>query len=257
MKLFIDANTFIDTNKGFDISIPLTNDLNNPRAWYVQPPTFEPVRANGFIGSVAEGGGVNFRDIFFNPHGHGTHTECLGHITETVHSINQHLKTAFFTAHVISVQPESCWHETEKVEDFIITKAQLASLLEGVQTEALIIRTLPNQIDKKHKNYSSSNPPYIELEAIEVLNQAGIEHLLIDLPSVDREQDGGALAFHHAFWQVPENPQFHKTITEFIYVSDEIADGKYILNLQTAPFENDATPSRPVLFGVEKLVVRS
>jgi kynurenine formamidase len=125
-----------------------------------------------------------------------------------------------------------------------------------VQTEALIIRTLPNQLDKKHKNYSSSNPPYIELEAIEILNQAGVEHLLIDLPSVDREQDGGALAFHHAFWQVPENPQFHKTITEFIYVSDEIADGNYILNLQTAPFENDATPSRPVLFGVEKLVVR-
>jgi kynurenine formamidase len=125
--------------------------------------------------------------------------------------------------------------------------------LEDVQTEALIIRTLPNQLDKKHKNYSSSNPPYIELEAIEILNQAGVEHLLIDLPSVDREQDGGALAFHHAFWQVPENPQFHKTITEFIYVSDKIDDGKYILNLQTAPFENDATPSRPVLFGVEKL----
>ena len=81
---------------------------------------------------------------------------------------------------MISVQPEICWHETEKVEDFIITKAQLASLLEGVQTDALIIRTLPNQIEKKHKNYSSSNPPYIELEAIEVLNQAGVEHLLID-----------------------------------------------------------------------------
>lgn len=253
MKLFLDSDTFFDTNKGHDISIPLTNDLENPRAWYVQPPTFEPVRANGFIGSVAEGGGVNFRDIFFNPHGHGTHTECLGHITENVHSVNQHLKSAFFTSHVISIKPESCWNESEKVEDFIITKAQLETCLKNVQTEALIIRTLPNQLAKKHKNYSSSNPPYIAIDAIDVLNEAGIQHLLIDLPSVDREQDGGALAFHHAFWQVPENPQFHKTITEFIFVSDEIADGSYILNLQTAPFENDATPSRPVLFGLEKM----
>lgn len=253
MKLFIDSHTFIDTNKGHDLSLPLTNDLENPRAWYVQPPTIEPVRANGFVGSVAEGGSVNFRDIFFNPHGHGTHTECLGHITETVHSVNQQLKTSFFTAFVISVTPEKIWDEIEKVEDEIITKAQLKQLLEGVKTEALVIRTLPNLSGKKHKNYSSSNPPYIAADAIEVLNEAGIEHLLIDLPSVDREEDGGILAFHHAFWQVPENPQYHKTITEFIYISDEIADGNYLLNLQTAPFENDATPSRPVLFEVEKV----
>lgn len=253
MKLFIDSQTFIDTDKGYDISLPLTNDLENPRAWYVQPPTIEPVRANGFVGSVAEGGSVNFRDIFFNPHGHGTHTECLGHITEKVYSVNQQLKTSFFTALVVSITPDTIWDEMEKMEDEIITKAQLKRLLEGVKTEALVIRTLPNLPGKKHKNYSSSNPPYIAADAIDVLNEAGIEHLLIDLPSVDREEDGGILAFHHAFWQVPENPQFHKTITEFIYVSDEIADGNYILNLQTAPFENDATPSRPVLFEVKKV----
>ena len=82
MKLFLSDGTFIETDKPIDISIPLTNDNYNPRAWYVDPPVFEPVRANGFIGSRKEGGAVNFRNIFFNPHGHGTHTECLGHITD-------------------------------------------------------------------------------------------------------------------------------------------------------------------------------
>ena len=250
MKLFLDSQRFIDTSKGFDISISLTNNLDNPRAWYVDPPRFEVVRANGFVGSVAEGGGVNFRDIFFNPHGHGTHTECLGHITETVYSVNQQLKTAFFQAVLITIEPEKIWDEEAGVEDFVITKNQLETLLAGVQTEALVIRTLPNVEFKKHKNYSSSNPPYIEKAAIEALNAAGVAHLLIDLPSVDREEDGGVLAFHHAFWGVPENPQFHKTITEFIFVDDQIPDGNYILNLQTAPFENDATPSRPVLFEI-------
>lgn len=250
MKLFLDSHAFLDTTKGLDISISLSNNSENPRAWYVEPPRFEVVRANGFVGSVLEGGGVNFRDIYFNPHGHGTHTECLGHITETVYSINEQLKTSFFKAVLISVEPEKQWNESAAATDLVISKALLAVLLDGVQTEALVIRTLPNDLVKKQKNYSSTNPPYIEKEAIDVLNAAGIKHLLIDLPSVDREEDGGVLAFHHAFWGVPENPQFDKTITEFIYVKDEIQDGNYILNLQTAPFENDATPSRPVLFEI-------
>lgn len=75
-----------------------------------------------------------------------------------------------------------------------------------------------------------------------------IAHLLIDLPSVDREKDDGKLAFHHGFWQVPDNPQFHKTITEFIFIPDIVVDGLYLLNLQVAPFQNDAAPSRPVIF---------
>ncbi len=66
-----------------------------------------------------------------------------------------------------------------------------------------------------------------------ILNKAKIEHLLIDLPSVDRESDGGKLEFHHAFWGVPNDPQFHKTITELIFVPNHIPDGDYILNLQT------------------------
>ena len=76
----------------------------------------------------------------------------------------------------------------------------------------------------------------------------GVKHLLIDLPSVDRESDGGVLAFHHAFWEVPNNPNHERTITEMVYVPTEIKDGNYLLNLQMAPFENDASPSRPVLY---------
>ncbi|MFN5416646.1 MAG: cyclase family protein [Flavobacteriia bacterium] len=242
MLFHLNDKQFIDTSKGKDISIALTNDEQNPRAWYVDPPVFEPVRANGFIGSVAEGGGVNFRNIFFNPHGHGTHTECLGHITEEVYSINQHLKSYFFTAKVVSVEAE------KRGEDLVVTKNSFPAL-EG-NFEAIIIRTLPNSESKKHLNYSATNPPYLDLDVIELLEKHQVKHLLLDLPSVDREEDGGVLAFHHAFWKVPENPQFDKTITELIYVSDEIKDGDYILNLQTAPFENDASPSRPVLFEI-------
>jgi arylformamidase len=245
MIFYLNDREFIDTAQGTDISLPLINNDQNPLAWYVEPPVFEPVRVNGFVGSVSEGGSVNFRNIFFNPHGHGTHTECLGHITEEVHSVNRHLKSYFFRAQVVSVTPE------QRGEDKVISRKSLGSLLDNCSCEALVIRSLPNTDAKKHKNYSATNPPYLDLDLIDVLETCGVEHLLIDLPSVDRENDNGALAFHHAFWQVPQNPRFHKTITELVFVPDSVPDGEYILNLQTAPFENDASPSRPLLFCVQ------
>jgi len=36
-------------------------------------------------------------------------------------------------------------------------------------------------------------------------------------------------------------------MTELINVPDDVPDGRYLLNLQIAPFEADAAPSRPVL----------
>lgn len=250
MKLFLDNERYIDTDKPLDISIPLSNTEENLRAWYVDSPIIEPVRGEGFVGLVAEGGSVNFRNIFFNPHGHGTHTECLGHITPIIHSVNKSLKTYFFTAELITITPSVVVQPTGEI-DLVITKELLQEKLIGKNAEALIIRTLPNEDNKQHRNYSQTNPAYIDINCIDLINAIGVKHLLIDLPSVDKESDGGLLLFHHAFWNVPENPQFDKTITEFIYVKENIVDGTYVLNLQTAPFENDASPSRPVLYQIK------
>jgi kynurenine formamidase len=247
MRLFIDERHYIETNKPLDISIGLRAGNDNPRAWYVDPPRFEPVRANGFLGSVQEGGSVNFRDVYFNPHGHGTHTECCGHITPEVFSVNKTLTKYFFKATLISILPDVLENG-----DHVIFAHHFSSLTKTDFSEALVIRTLGNQEDKKSKNYSDSNPAYLDLSVMDVIQQLSVQHLLIDLPSVDRESDGGALAFHHAFWNVPNQPNLSKTITELIYVEDCIEDGEYILELQIAPFENDASPSRPVLYKIEK-----
>lgn len=251
MRLFLEDGSWIETTETLDVSIPLTNTEENLRAWYVDFPKFEPVRANGFVGSVAEGGSVNFRDIYFNPHGHGTHTECLGHITKDIYSVNRTMNEFICKAQVVSIEPI-----VKEVEggtlDRVITLEQLSKAIPEKGIEAILIRTLPNKGDKKHVNYSASNPPYLELECIEFFDRHKIRHLLIDTPSVDREEDGGELAFHHAFWKVPQQPDFQRTITELIFVSDEIADGVYLMDLQVAPFENDAAPSRPVLYRINK-----
>ena len=101
-------------------------------------------------------------------------------------------------------------------------------------------------------NYEHTNPPYLEEEAAIFLREREIKHLLIDLPSVDKEKDNGLLLAHRAFWNVNGKLRLDATITEFIYVPRSVEDGTYFLNLMVAPFENDASPSRPVLFTIKQ-----
>lgn len=247
-RLYLENKSFIDTSEPLDISIPLRANDRNPKAWYVDAPRFEPVRTERFTGSVLEGGAVNFRNIYFNPHGHGTHTECLGHITKEVYSINDVLTEFFFTAKLVSLLPRR--KENGSDVDFVIVADQLSAL--DIKAEALIIRTMPNSVEKTTRNYSASNPPYFDSECVQVLLDAGVKHFITDLPSVDREVDGGELNFHHAFWGVPKNPNFERTITELAFIQNDIKDGEYLLNLHVAPFANDASPSRPVLYKIYK-----
>jgi len=243
-------NFEVDLSKPIDISIPLSNTEDNPIAWYIEKPEINPVVFGDWTGRVKAGASTNFNNILFNPHGHGTHTECLGHITKEFYSINQCLKQFFFLAELVSIEPEI------QGEDAVITRNQLEPLLKGKTTEALIIRTLPNLENKKYQNYSNTNPPYLSEEAAIFIRESGIQHLLIDLPSVDKEHDEGKLLAHKAFWNVKDvnnlnaDARLNCTITEMIYVADSIADGSYLLNLQIASFENDASPSKPILFKI-------
>ena len=243
----------VNLSKPIDISIPITNTDENPIAWYIDKPVIEPVVFGEWIGNVKNGASTNFNNIFFNPHGHGTHTECLGHITREFYSINQCLKQFFFLAELVSVVPE------KQGEDFVITLESISTALDMPNNkthEALIIRTVPNLESKKSLKYSNTNPPYLDEDAAHFIRKSGIKHLLIDLPSVDREQDEGKLVAHKAFWNVIDvnilnaDARLDCTITEMIYVPDEVLDGSYLLNLQIASFENDASPSKPILYKI-------
>jgi kynurenine formamidase len=159
--------------------------------------------------------------------------------------VNKALKQFFFLAEVITVAPESYGNE-----DYVISKKQIEKALKGVKPQAIVIRTIPNTLEKRSKQYSHTNWPYLLEDAVLFLREIGVEHLLIDLPSVDREKDEGELLAHRGFWNYPKAPRKNATITEFIFVKNDIKDGTYFLNLQMAPFVNDASPSKPVLYEV-------
>lgn len=232
----------VDLTKPLDISIPLVASNKNPIAWYLDEPKIKPVKEGDWIAKVSEGSSVNFNNIAFNPHAHGTHTECIGHITPEFYSVNETLKNFFFLAEVITVVPETFG------DDLVISEKQIKHLLNGKTPEAIVIRTLPNTNSKKKRKYSNTNWPYLLEEAAQFIKEIGVKHLLIDLPSVDKEKDDGNLLAHRAFWNYPKAPRMEATITEFIYVSNKIEDGSYLLNLQMASFHNDASPSKPVLY---------
>jgi len=239
-----------DTSLPIDISIPLKAGMETVNCFYAPFMDISPVMAGDFIGSTEKGGLVNFMNVRFNPHGNGTHTECVGHISKEKHTINQCLNKFWHSATLISVYPEKIGG------DRIITKERIQDIIPAnhFDAKAIIIRTYPNHIDKMKQHHSGANPPYVQDDAIHYLNQLGFEHLLIDLPSVDREEDGGALLSHKAFWSYPDQPQVHKTITELVYIPDQIKDGNYLLNIQIASFELDASPSKPILYHLEALL---
>lgn len=239
-----DKKVRVNLKNPIDISIPLKGNFENPRAWYRDKPLIEPIVMGDWVGKVGRGASVNFNNISFSPHAHGTHTESYGHISEECFSVNKALKTFFFLSAVITVTPEN------KGGDQVITKSIINKIWADTQAEAMIIRTLPNDESKKTRLWSDSNWPYLEEEAAKFLREKGVNHLLIDLPSVDRERDDGKLLAHKAFWNFPEAPRKDATITEMIFVPNNVVDGKYLLNLQIASFENDASPSKPVLYKI-------
>ncbi len=234
-----------DLSKPLDLSIPLRDGTENPNCFWAPMPEFSPVRAGDFVGSTSEGGVVNFFNVRLNPHGNGTHTECVGHIAKERFVLRECLLESHFFAKVVSLYPR----RTEE-GDRVVFQDQLEEVFAENEAEALIIRTLPNEEQKLRQNYSGSNPPYLHHEAVAYLVRCGVQHLLLDLPSVDREEDGGQLLAHRAFWQYPEATRVNATITEMVFVPNSVRDGLYLLNLQTTSLDLDASPSKPLIFGL-------
>lgn len=184
-----------------------------------------------------------------NPHGNGTHTECVGHVSRNRIYVADVLKDVLVPALLVSVRfDESDLGEYIGVE-------QLSAAVESHSVEefrALIVRTLPNEPSKMGRNWSGSNPPWLDPESARYIRSLGVDHLLLDIPSLDREEDD-LLTSHRIFWELPAegpvegDPEDGRTITEMIYVPDEVADGAYVVTIQIPPFALDAAPSRVLL----------
>jgi len=240
---------------GHDISIPLRFNEAQPTFFGAPAANAQPITAGSFVGDVRHGGSCNCSVHTLAPHCNGTHTECVGHITQERLSVRDLAIRHLSAALLISVTPESF---AGLPADRVITPAALREAIGNATLsdyQALVVRTLPNDASKLTCNYDAGPmPPYFTIEAMHHIVEYGIDTLVVDLPSIDRAQDGGKLAAHRAFWGMPAGSTSaqtatrpHATITEMAFIDDAVADGSYLLNLQVAPFVIDAAPSRPIL----------
>jgi hypothetical protein len=83
-----DKNFKIDSSKPLEISIPLDFYGLQPNAYDVSKAVSIPCEAENLIGDTRRGGSCNFEQITLIPHCNGTHTECVGHITDERISFN-------------------------------------------------------------------------------------------------------------------------------------------------------------------------
>ncbi|MFT5757218.1 MAG: kynurenine formamidase [Alteromonadaceae bacterium] len=261
----------INTDFSWSLAIPVyfNQSEKQPNHFGANAAQSAVMQAGSFIGDTEQGGSCNVNVLTINPHCNGTHTETIAHICDLNAELSLKIVDLqlppLMPCTVISIIPE---HALASGDDYtpafdkadkIISRRALEKSLSSVdneQLQSLVIRTLPNNNNKCQQAYDQNNQPaFFSREAILYLNERGIEHIIVDIPSVDRLHDDGLMTCHHLFWQVIEgahqaspNSQINKTITEMAFINDAINDGFYFINLQTPAFVNDAAPSRPVLY---------
>lgn len=241
-----------DPVRGVSLAIPMLFNGPQPAFFGAEAAAAEPIEADNFRGDTRFGGSCNVARLQLTPHCNGTHTECIGHVTDEAVAVTDQLSGGWLPATLASLTPRNNTIDARLIE----TSLQSHALREMHQ--AFIIRTLPNSRDKLTRDYGASPPPHLTEQAVMLLVDAGVEHLLVDLPSLDPVHDQGRLAAHRAFWGLPAGSRRKQdakrprnTVTEMIYVPEQLKDGYYLLDLQIPAFMSDAAPSRPIVYPLE------
>ena len=262
-----------ETREAKSLSIQMDFEGPQPNHFGANKAKTSVLKLGGFTGDTQQGGSCNVDTLEIVPHCNGTHTETVSHIVNQDIWIGHAAMDVMSLAMLVTVKPVSAKGTSETYRpplvesDKIVTAEAIKKSIAAVGDAAklkptsLIVRTLPNELDKCSRAYSEKQtPPFFTVEAIEAINELGFSHLLVDVPSVDKMYDDGLLTNHHIYWHVVEKTheltgetQQDKTITEMIFVNDEILDGLFILNIQVPAFCSDAAPSRPIIFPAKQI----
>jgi hypothetical protein len=272
-RITFERGTFscqAELSKARSIGIDLDFNGLQPNHFGAPAAAAEPLRLGNFVGATIQGGSCNCAEVRLIPHCNGTHTETVGHIVDDIVPVCEIAPKGLVLALVVSAETVSLSQSSESYQapsepgDQVVTATAIQSAFrdwQNIDIEAIVIRTLPNSESKRSCVYQANNSPaYLTTECMQRVSDSSVSHLLIDLPSVDRMYDDRKLSNHRLFWnvepmskRVDSNTRRERTITEMIFVPDELPDGLYLLNLQTAPFVLDAAPSRPILFQLENI----
>ena len=252
-------------DRGVSLAIPVEfAGSGGPRHFGAPAPQSTPWSVPGFSGSVATGASCNCSTLSLIPHCQMTHTESVAHLTREAGDAWRVVPRGLLPAVVVSVSPEPARETSESTDpqpwgtDVLITQRRLRAawpMMKMIEPVAAVIRTLPNDAAKRSRNYTDLVPPYLTREAMQWLVEKRIEHLVVDLPSVDRTHDEGHLVGHRLFFGLPpgstargDAARSRATITELAFIPDEVPDGPCMLSLAVPALGGDAVPSQPIVY---------
>ncbi len=224
----------------------------------------EPLSVGNFTGSVHSGASCNCHRVSLTPHCNGTHTEGVAHLTADGAPPSrwvpiEPLRAILLTVPIERVQSGAALKESSspapQVGDELVTRNALCSAWTQSLRKAPLVLLLRTTGGRN----GLENPPYLTAEAASEVVARGIEHLLVELPSVDRTDDQGKLTAHRIFFGLPaearsaqQATRAHCSITELAQIPNQIPDGPCAVQLQLAPWTGDAVPSRPLWLPAEQ-----
>jgi arylformamidase len=253
----------VDLSRPIDIALELNFDASQPRHFGAPAATTEPFAVPGFSGAVATGASCNCNVITLIPHCNGTHTECVGHLTTERVDAHRVVPKGLLLAVLITVQPTSATQESTdpkpQAGDKLVTRAALErnwpSCLTSGSTSSGAGAPERHDYEPRAVVIRTTEASYLTRDAAEFLVARNIEHLVVNLPSIDRAHDEGRLTAHRVFFGLPTRATAaatrpHATITEFAHIPPEVSDGLYLLEIQAPAIAGDAVPSRPLLYPI-------
>lgn len=223
-----------------------------------------PFRAGHFVGDTRQGGAVNCALVSLAPHGSGTHTECVGHIVDERVSVADVLRAPVLLGQLLVVASDTLaatgetYDAPHAPDDRVISRSSLEAAFDpAAPHDALVIA---RRGGAQPSDWTGSNPPYLTSDAARWLAARDVQHVLLDVPSIDREEDDGLLPNHRHFWRVPvgeratgAQSRAHATISELLTVPEHTPPGPYALFVQIPPLALDAAPSRILALSLSRL----
>jgi kynurenine formamidase len=235
-------------------------DGSGPR-WFDAPPAHSwPHRVGSFSGNVLTGASCNCRNVQLTPHGSGTHTEGVGHLTSDEHHALRVIPTGLLPALLLRIDARAATDCGESADhppqagDRLLCAASVAAAWPSNLPFAPLALVLACHWD--------GEPPYLSRECAQWIVTRGIRHLIVELPSLDRLADEGCLTAHRIFFGLPrraaqarlplssEALRVDATVTELAQVPDGVATGIGFVQIQVPPMQGDALPSRPLWYAL-------
>lgn len=248
-----DATPAVDFAAAVSLALELDFNRPHPRHFGAPPATSEAFRVGSFEGDVTRGASCNCRRVTLIPHCNGTHTESASHLTVEQRPLHSFVPKAPLSALLLTVRATPAGEEEDSVPapqpgDRLITRGGLLqawSAYAAVRPRALVLRT--------GTDWQEQAPPFLSRQLVTELIARGVEHLVTDLPSVDRLADEGRLTAHRLFFGLPpgstrlaEATRATATVTELARIPAHLADGPCAVQLQMPDWSGDAVPCRPL-----------